>query len=277
VSCPRVTVTDPVALRHLARVWSAALGTNDRRQLPRTNRRSSGQVAWSSANLRRLTDLRRSPHPPVAGPHHESASRPPGRTRRRTRCRRRPARMPSAPCPGSPSRLRATPTSGALFRRCPATAPAISPDRRPTPAPARRSGVPRLPGKGAPRPDRRPDRLPAEASFADGLRNPRIQEAIAQAAVTGSAVDVGPRPRLKIGILGARIADDGILDLVKVLGRELAAARDHGRAEAFAAERGVAKGHGGPALRVDACVTGVCTHRERGAGQGFSLDSRCRS
>lgn len=39
------------------------------------------------------------------------------------------------------------------------------------------------------------DRLPAEASFADGLRNLRIQEPIVQAAVTGSAVEVGPRPR----------------------------------------------------------------------------------
>jgi len=36
------------------------------------------------------------------------------------------------------------------------------------------------------------DRLPAQASFADGLRNLRVQEAIVQAAVTGSAVEVGP-------------------------------------------------------------------------------------
>lgn len=39
------------------------------------------------------------------------------------------------------------------------------------------------------------DRLPTEASFADGLRNLTIQEAFVQAAVTGSAVEVGPRPR----------------------------------------------------------------------------------
>jgi predicted dehydrogenase len=36
------------------------------------------------------------------------------------------------------------------------------------------------------------DRLPAQASFADGLRNLRVEEAIVQAAVTGSAVKVGP-------------------------------------------------------------------------------------
>ena len=36
------------------------------------------------------------------------------------------------------------------------------------------------------------DRLPAQASFADGLRNLRVEEAIVQAAVTGSAVEVGP-------------------------------------------------------------------------------------
>ena len=51
---------------------------------------------------------------------------------------------------------------------------------------------------------------------------------------------------LRIGILGAaRIADDGIVDPAKVLGHELVAvaARDRGRAEAFAAERGVAKVH----------------------------------
>jgi predicted dehydrogenase len=36
------------------------------------------------------------------------------------------------------------------------------------------------------------DRLPAQASFADGLRNLTVQEAIVQAAVTGSAVEVGP-------------------------------------------------------------------------------------
>lgn len=34
------------------------------------------------------------------------------------------------------------------------------------------------------------DRLPAEASFAGGLRNLRIQETEVQAAVTGSAVEV---------------------------------------------------------------------------------------
>jgi predicted dehydrogenase len=34
------------------------------------------------------------------------------------------------------------------------------------------------------------DRLPAEASFAGGLHNLRIQEAVVQAAVTGSAVEV---------------------------------------------------------------------------------------
>lgn len=51
---------------------------------------------------------------------------------------------------------------------------------------------------------------------------------------------------LRIGILGAaRIADDGIVDPAKVLGHELVAvaARDRDRAEAFAAERGVAKVH----------------------------------
>ena len=51
---------------------------------------------------------------------------------------------------------------------------------------------------------------------------------------------------LRIGILGAaRIADDGVVDPAKVLGHELVAvaARDRGRAEAFAAERGVAKVH----------------------------------
>ena len=51
---------------------------------------------------------------------------------------------------------------------------------------------------------------------------------------------------LRIGILGAaRIADDGIVDPAKVLGHELVAvaARDRGRAEGFAAERGVAKVH----------------------------------
>jgi predicted dehydrogenase len=36
------------------------------------------------------------------------------------------------------------------------------------------------------------DRLPAQASFADGLRNLRVQEAIVRAAATGSAVQVGP-------------------------------------------------------------------------------------
>ena len=51
---------------------------------------------------------------------------------------------------------------------------------------------------------------------------------------------------LSIGILGAaRIADDGVVDPAKVLGHELVAvaARDRGRAESFAAERGVAKVH----------------------------------
>ncbi|MGO8891229.1 MAG: Gfo/Idh/MocA family protein [Streptosporangiaceae bacterium] len=51
---------------------------------------------------------------------------------------------------------------------------------------------------------------------------------------------------LRIGILGAaRIADDGIVDPAKVLGHDLVAvaARDRDRAEAFAAERGVAKVH----------------------------------
>ena len=51
---------------------------------------------------------------------------------------------------------------------------------------------------------------------------------------------------LKIGILGAaRIADDGIVDPSRVLGHRLVAvaARDRGRAEAFAAQRGVEKVH----------------------------------
>ncbi|HYS39980.1 MAG TPA: hypothetical protein VEO01_30570, partial [Pseudonocardiaceae bacterium] len=54
------------------------------------------------------------------------------------------------------------------------------------------------------------------------------------------------RTPLRIGILGAaRIADDGIVDPAKVLGHELVAvaARDRGRAESFAAGRGVAKVH----------------------------------
>ena len=54
------------------------------------------------------------------------------------------------------------------------------------------------------------------------------------------------RTPLRIGILGAaRIADDGIVDPAKVLGHELVAvaARNRGRAEAFAAGRGVAKVH----------------------------------
>ncbi len=47
---------------------------------------------------------------------------------------------------------------------------------------------------------------------------------------------------LRIGILGAaRIADDGIVEPARVLGHELVAvaARDRGRAEAFAAARGI--------------------------------------
>lgn len=51
---------------------------------------------------------------------------------------------------------------------------------------------------------------------------------------------------LRIGILGAaRIADAGIVEPAKVLGHELVAiaARDPARAEAFAAERGVARVH----------------------------------
>ena len=51
---------------------------------------------------------------------------------------------------------------------------------------------------------------------------------------------------LRIGILGAaRIADDGVVNPAKVLGHELVAvaARDRARAEAFAAERGVAMVH----------------------------------
>jgi hypothetical protein len=53
---------------------------------------------------------------------------------------------------------------------------------------------------------------------------------------------------LRIGILGAaRIADEGIVDPAKTLGHELVAvaARDRARAEAFAAERGIAKVHDG--------------------------------
>jgi predicted dehydrogenase len=52
---------------------------------------------------------------------------------------------------------------------------------------------------------------------------------------------------LRIGILGAaRIADEGIVDPARTLGHELVAvaARDRARAEAFAAERGIAKVHG---------------------------------
>ena len=47
---------------------------------------------------------------------------------------------------------------------------------------------------------------------------------------------------LRIGVLGAaRIADDGIIDPAKQLGHEVVAvaARDRGRAEAFAAARGM--------------------------------------
>ena len=75
-----------------------------------------------------------------------------------------------------------------------------------------------------------------------------------------------------MGILGAaQIADDGILDPVKVLGHELVAvaAPDRGHAEAFAAERGMAKVHGGPAFEESRCLRdpglhhthGVCGHR----------------
>ena len=46
--------------------------------------------------------------------------------------------------------------------------------------------------EGVPRPHRRPGPAFGQASFADGLRNPTVQEAIVQAAVTGSAVEVGP-------------------------------------------------------------------------------------
>jgi predicted dehydrogenase len=52
---------------------------------------------------------------------------------------------------------------------------------------------------------------------------------------------------LRIGIIGtARIADEGIVAPAKTLGHELVAvaARDRGRAEAFAAERGIARVHG---------------------------------
>jgi predicted dehydrogenase len=51
---------------------------------------------------------------------------------------------------------------------------------------------------------------------------------------------------LRIGILGAaRIADEGIVAPARTLGHELVAvaARDRTRAEAFAAERGIAKVH----------------------------------
>lgn len=54
------------------------------------------------------------------------------------------------------------------------------------------------------------------------------------------------RAPLRIGILGAaRIADEGIVAPAKTLGHELVAvaARDRTRAEAFAAERGIAKVH----------------------------------
>jgi predicted dehydrogenase len=46
---------------------------------------------------------------------------------------------------------------------------------------------------------------------------------------------------LKIGILAARIADDGIVDPARVLDHRLVAvaARDPLRAEAFAAQRGI--------------------------------------
>jgi len=52
---------------------------------------------------------------------------------------------------------------------------------------------------------------------------------------------------LRIGILGAaRIADEGIVDPARMLGHEVVAvaARDRARAEAFAAERGIATVHG---------------------------------
>lgn len=52
---------------------------------------------------------------------------------------------------------------------------------------------------------------------------------------------------LHIGILGAaRIADEGIVAPARTLGHEVVAvaARDRSRAEAFAAERGIAKVHG---------------------------------
>lgn len=51
---------------------------------------------------------------------------------------------------------------------------------------------------------------------------------------------------LRIGILGAaRIADDGIVDPARILGHELVAvaARDRGRAESFAAARGIPRVH----------------------------------
>ena len=91
------------------------------------------------------------------------------------------------------------------------------------------------------------DRLPRQATFADGLRNMRVEEAIVKSAAAGAAVLV-PRSMapLKIGILGAaRIADDGIVDPSRVLGHRLVAvaARDRARAEAFAAQRGVEKVH----------------------------------
>ena len=53
---------------------------------------------------------------------------------------------------------------------------------------------------------------------------------------------------LRIGILGAaRIADEGVVDPAKTLGHEVVAvaARDRARAEAFAAERGIARVHDG--------------------------------
>jgi predicted dehydrogenase len=59
---------------------------------------------------------------------------------------------------------------------------------------------------------------------------------------------------LRIGILGAaRIADDGIVAPARTLGHELAAvaARDRGRAEVFAAERGITQVHDSYADVVD--------------------------
>jgi predicted dehydrogenase len=83
------------------------------------------------------------------------------------------------------------------------------------------------------------DRLPRQATFADGLRNMRVEEAIVKERDIWRRSEGSPlMAPLKIGILGAaRIADDGIVEPSKVLGHRLVAvaARDRSRAEAFAA------------------------------------------